>query len=857
MPDSPERAAALASEALRRARAEADPEAAIVAQRALGLVAVETGDVRSAATTLRRAVRGGERADLRERAAEARMTLALALAYGGDAGGALGELDRARGVLRGVAAARLEMQRAVVLQKLDRPAEALAGYRRALAGFRRHGDRLWEARLLSNRGILHGERGAYAAARADLERAERLHREDGRTLAVAQMRQNLGWLDARIGNVPAAFAQYDAAEQRFREAGAITGLVRLDRGELLMRVGLLGDARRELELAVDELGRGGMEADLAEARVMLAELALLDGDPDAAADAARKAERAFASHARARWRILARLALLRAAAARGGDSGDPRAADPGGDPADLRRRASALAVELDAAGWTSAAVDARLIAARAAIALGRPAVARSELRRARRATRTAPLAVRAAAWHAEALLRVHEGDGRGAALAVSAGLRAVEAHRATLGATELRVHAARHGVPLAQLGIRLALDTRRARRVLHAAEQARAAALRFPPLQPPRDAPLAAALAELRHTVAAVEETILAGGDARPLVARQAGLERDIRARARHATGGVTADPPRLDDLAAVLGDRVLVELVTHDRQIHAVELADGRARLRHVGPADEIEDAQQHLAFALRRRAFGLDRRELAEEAARVAARLDAWLLGSLDPDRELVVVPTGGLHALAWAALPSCKGRPVSVAPSAALWLRAARTPVPAKLDRCAFIAGPGLALAEIEVRELAASYPEAIALAGPDSTVDHVLDAIAASPQAHIAAHGTFRADNPLFSSLQLHDGALTVVDLEGLASPPLRMILTACDAGRSAVAPGDELRGLVAALLSLGTVTVVASVLPVPDEDALAVARELHRELRAGASPATALARAVASAPATGFTCFGAG
>src|SRR5256885_10857576 len=41
---------------------------------------------------------------------------------------------------------------------------------------------------------------------------------------------------------------------------------------------------------------------------------------------------------------------------------------------------------------------------------------------------------------------------------------------------------------------------------------------------------------------------------------------------------------------------------------------------------------------------------------------------------DRPLIIVPTGSLHALPWTALPTCAGRPVSVTPSARLWLAAA---------------------------------------------------------------------------------------------------------------------------------------------------------------------------------------
>ena len=80
------------------------------------------------------------------------------------------------------------------------------------------------------------------------------------------------------------------------------------------------------------------------------------------------------------------------------------------------------------------------------------------------------------------------------------------------------------------------------------------------------------------------------------------------------------------------------------------------------------------------------------------------------------------------------------------------------------------------------------------------------------------------------------------------------------------PGDELMGLTAALLALGTTTVVASVVPVPDDATSALMIAMHAELAAGAPAAAALARArtaldpedprhaVAHA---GFVCFGAG
>jgi CHAT domain-containing protein len=74
----------------------------------------------------------------------------------------------------------------------------------------------------------------------------------------------------------------------------------------------------------------------------------------------------------------------------------------------------------------------------------------------------------------------------------------------------------------------------------------------------------------------------------------------------------------------------------------------------------------------------------------------------------------------------------------------------------------------------------------------------------------------------------------------------MVLSACDAGRSEVHPGDELMGTSAALLSLGTRAIVSSAAPVPDDGVTAVMVTLHEEIARGHGLARALAAAQARA-----------
>ena len=65
-------------------------------------------------------------------------------------------------------------------------------------------------------------------------------------------------------------------------------------------------------------------------------------------------------------------------------------------------------------------------------------------------------------------------------------------------------------------------------------------------------------------------------------------------------------------------------------------------------------------------------------------------------------------------------------------------------------------------------------------------------------HVAAHGRFRADNPMFSALEMADGPLMVHDLEQLRRAPHRIVLSACDSGIMVPVGAGELLGLASAV-----------------------------------------------------------
>lgn len=856
-------ARAAADEAVAAAQAAGDRAAEAIGLRARCLAERELGLVEQALLSGRGAVAVAGRAGGGDLEAEARMSLAWVLLERGSVASALKQADRAASGVRGLPAARIATQRALILQRTGHHDDALAGYAAAMPVLRRAGDRVWEARLRNNRGLLHAYHGSLRDAETDLRAALALYENAGADVMAAGTSWNLGFVAARRGDAPAALQHYDAAGETFRRHDVPTLELLLDRVELLLAVGAFAEARRVAEHAVEDLEASALGLHLPEAQLLLAQASIADGDAAAARLAAREAARLFTSQGRQTWAVLARYVAVRA---------DERS---GALTARLLADALEVADELGRARWRVHELDMRLTAARVALARGDVESGAAQLRLASRARSAGPLAVRLRAWYAEALLRLEGGDAASAERGLRAGMDLLDRQRATMGATELRMHVAGHGRDIAALGLRLAHDAGSARRVLGWTERARAGALRLRPVLPPRGDELAATLAELRRASAEAEQARLDGSGARAEQARVVALEARVRAHARRAGGGswsaTTAPVPSVSTVAATLGESCLVELVDLDGRLLAVTLQGGRCRLHELGPSAPVGIEAESLGFAVRRLALGsaaaLNARFQAS-AQHSAVELDRLLLAPLRAelgDRPVVLVPTGALQSLPWSLLPGLRGRALSVSPSAAVWHRAFTAPVRRRPGRVVAVAGPRLDAADAEVRDVA-RVRGARTLVGAAATAQAVLRAMGETDCVHIAAHGRLRSDNALFSALELADGPLTVYDLEHLGAVPRLVLLPACQSGLATVHAGDEVMGLAQALLALGSSTVVATVVPVPDEATRPLMVAVHTALAAGATPAAALATAQAAhdpddprsvAAAAGFVCFGAG
>jgi len=836
------------NEALERAGAvlagEPAPLDASVARQAIGIVLREFGDIDAAVRELRTARRLARLSGSAEREADVLATLGVALVLSGRTASGRNALNAATRQSTGLLNGRILLRRGGALLILGHHREALADLNTAITRLRLGDDPIWEARALTERASSCLALGQVRRAADDLRRAEELFNATGQELESVDATVHRGVLALRVGDLPAALTCFDTAAERFEQLGTSDSNLSIHRCASLLAAGLPQDALQEADDAIARLELiHGQPTKRAELLLVGANCALAAGLPARALDHAAEASRLFRRQRRRWWRAHARLAQLSAGFAAGpSNSALLRDAQRG-----VRELAVLSSPDLPLG---------QLLAGRIALELGQTAVADTHLAAAARGRRQGLALPRAVAWLAEALRAEAAGNPRRLMYACRRGIEVIDQYRGAFGSSELRAQATSHGAELASLGQRHALQLGRPRLLLSWSERWRASALAVPPVRPPDDEQLQADLAAMRQVISQLSRAHLRGLPTAALHREQLRLERAVRARALR-TGAV--HPPRsvgfhadfdLSGLLDELGDDRLLELVDVDGQLQVLVCGDGRVRWFTAGSTEEAAREIKFARFGLTRLAYGRSSSP-AVMLARLAtggAVLNRMLFGDACRhlgDGKVIIVPPGRLHAVPWALLPDLRGRVLSVAPSATSWLRARRAEAndPGEATGgLVLIRGPGLPSDGAEVPLLATDYAghtDPLVLGDGTATAARVLSAIDGARLVHIAAHGRFRAESPLFSALRLDDGPLTLYDLELLRRAPRQIVLSSCDSGLAAPAGADELLGLASSLIPLGTTGIVASVVPVNDAAVVPLMTRLHGELRRGASLAEAL------------------
>jgi len=232
---------------------------------------------------------------------------------------------------------------------------------------------------------------------------------------------------------------------------------------------------------------------------------------------------------------------------------------------------------------------------------------------------------------------------------------------------------------------------------------------------------------------------------------------------------------------------------------------------------------------------------RELYNELiAPFAAHLDA---------SHLVFIPHGLLHYVPFHALFDgsqhvIERHTVSYSPSASIYaLGQGRT---ANSSGTSLIFGvpdrQAPAILE-EVQALSSILNQAELFIGEEANENVLRTKGPASQVIHIATHGRFRQDNPMFSAIRLGDTFLSLFDLYQLRLPVELITLSGCSTGLNVVAAGDELLGLARGLLHAGAQSLMLSLWDVHDKSTAEFMKAFYCSLQQGMPKARALQTAM--------------
>jgi CHAT domain-containing protein len=219
------------------------------------------------------------------------------------------------------------------------------------------------------------------------------------------------------------------------------------------------------------------------------------------------------------------------------------------------------------------------------------------------------------------------------------------------------------------------------------------------------------------------------------------------------------------------------------------------------------------------------------------------------LDAD-HLIVVPHSFLHYLPFHALSDgsrylIDDFSVSYAPSASVY---------ALCQQKNAVQGDGEALVlavpderapfiEEEGRYVAETMGNARLFLGPEATEERLKSLGPSSRFIHIATHGYFRQDNPMFSSIRLGNSQLSLFDFYQLQFNAELVTLSGCGTGMNVVIGGDELIGLVRGLLYAGAQTLMVSLWEVHDQSTAEFMRDFYRIYKRIPNKAQALREAI--------------
>lgn len=310
-------------------------------------------------------------------------------------------------------------------------------------------------------------------------------------------------------------------------------------------------------------------------------------------------------------------------------------------------------------------------------------------------------------------------------------------------------------------------------------------------------------------------------------------LLRTLRELPAHERENATLEAPSdfsLETLQAALpADSTLIEYYLTEDRLLAALVTRNSIEIIPVTVFSRVVHLLHLLRFQLSKFRMGADYMQRFEQPLLLATQshleaLYGELIAPLLPRlaaRHLIFVPHGPLHFLPFHALRHggsylCDDYAVSYAPSATVFALCQQK-LPSDSSAALVMGVPDERAPQIltEVQSVAAMLPHSELLLKDAATTTALKTKGASASLIHIATHGNYRQDNPMFSSIRLGDGHLNLYDLYQMRFSARHVTLSGCATGMNTVAAGDELLGLQRGLFCAGAASLLLSLWDVHD------------------------------------------
>ncbi|MBN9390190.1 MAG: tetratricopeptide repeat protein [Chloroflexi bacterium] len=294
----------------------------------------------------------------------------------------------------------------------------------------------------------------------------------------------------------------------------------------------------------------------------------------------------------------------------------------------------------------------------------------------------------------------------------------------------------------------------------------------------------------------------------------------------------------------AITPARRLCTLAQLNRQL-------GLFRLNLAGTVKNLADAAKLAPGVLDQR-----QQSLLVNSRALLAKLYMTLFAPVEPFmadiRRLIIVPHGSLHYLPFHALyNAARDRyllesfdEITYLPAASL-LAVCRERGLRKEGEGSLVFGfsnQGALPCAVEEAGLVGQTLQTGPLVEAEATLANFRRLAATARILHLATHGRYREDAPLFSSLLLADGELTVHELLNMELQAALVTFSACETGLGAIGGGDEVQGLSRACLYAGAGSLALALWRVDDRAGSLLMQEFYQGLLQGSGKSAALRRA---------------